>query len=45
LHNRADFIARHIEPFSNEPAVEKQLVQSIIGGSIEFGIGRDAAIG
>jgi FkbM family methyltransferase len=36
MHNRADFITRRIEQFSNEPAVEKQLVQAFFGGKPGF---------
>jgi hypothetical protein len=36
MHNRADFTTRHIQKFSNEPAVEQQLVQAFFGGKPGF---------
>ena len=36
MHKRANFITRHIQQFSNEPAIEKQLVQSFFGGKPGF---------
>lgn len=36
MQNRANFITRHIQQFSNEPAVEKQLVQAFFGGKPGF---------
>ncbi len=36
MQSRADFTARHIQQFSNEPAVEKALVQAFFGGGPGF---------
>jgi FkbM family methyltransferase len=36
MHNRADFTTHHIQQFSNEPAVEQQLVQAFFGGKPGF---------
>ncbi|MES1979037.1 MAG: FkbM family methyltransferase [Pseudomonadota bacterium] len=36
MNSRADFTARHIQQFSNEPAVEKALVQAFFGGRKGF---------
>lgn len=36
MPSRADFNTRHIQQFSNEPAVEKQLVQAFFGGRKGF---------
>lgn len=36
MQSRADFTTRHVQQFSNEPAVEKQLVQAFFGGKPGF---------
>ncbi|MCY1165608.1 FkbM family methyltransferase [Polaromonas sp.] len=36
MQSRADFSTRHVQQFSNEPAVEQQLVQAFFGGSKGF---------
>ena len=36
MQSRADFNTRHIQQFSNEPALEKQLVQAFFGGQKGF---------
>ena len=36
MQSRADFNTRHIQQFSNEPALEKQLVQAFFGGRKGF---------
>lgn len=36
MHTRADFIQRHVSRFSNEPAVERQLVRDFFGGKTGF---------
>jgi len=36
MQQRADFTTQRIEQFSNEPAIEKQLVQSFFGGKPGF---------
>lgn len=36
MQSRVDFTARHIQQFSNEPAVEKELVQAFFGGRKGF---------
>lgn len=36
MQSRADFNTRHVQQFSNEPAVEQQLVQAFFGGSKGF---------
>eukprot|EP01031_Cornospumella_fuschlensis_P007995 gene7995-9874_t len=36
MQSRADFSARHIQQFSNEPAIEKELVQAFFSGHKGF---------
>ena len=36
MHHRADFTAHRIQQFSNEPAIEQQLVQTFFGGKPGF---------
>ncbi|MDB5890596.1 MAG: FkbM family methyltransferase [Polaromonas sp.] len=36
MQSRADFESRHVRQFSNEPAVEQQLVQAFFGGQPGF---------
>lgn len=36
MKSRADFTTRHIQQFSNEPAIEQQLVQAFFGGRLGF---------